>query len=150
MIQSNNELRITNTGPTLCDNVGDKMWRFICQRIILENHFYNRNGCFYIKVIWKWERKFKLGDVKDGWYRLELNQIQHIWDLQWTNIVNFRDRNFLITNSPWKNTTCAAKTHICMIESTSGREKPAIIGPNTVNNEIMQIAQLVYNTIQYE
>lgn len=116
----------------------------------LENHFYNRNGCFYIKVVWKWERKFKPGDIRDGLYKFKQDKIPNIWQIKWVNQANFRDGNFLITNCPRHNTLCSAKTHICMIEWVSWRERPIITGPHTVDSEIRQIAQLVYNTIQYE
>lgn len=116
----------------------------------LEKHFYGEGGCFYIKILWKWEKSFKTGWIWNGLYKFEENSIQPIWGPKWTYETDFVNGNFLITNCPKNDTMCTPKSHICMIEGWSNWAKPIIVGPRTVNTSIMKISQLLYNTLHYE
>ncbi len=116
----------------------------------LEKHFYGQGGCFYIKILWKWEQSFSPGWVQNGSYWFDENSMQPTGTHLWTHETDFLNKNFLITNCPKNNTACAPKSHICMLEGWSNWSRPIVTGPHTVDKSILKVSQLLYNTLRHE
>ncbi len=126
-----------------------------CHDLLDEHEFHqkhfdtSRGWCFYFKLLGKNRADFRVGSLNNGTYSFQSNLI-HMSDEIDPHKVGIEDKGFVISNLPRTSTLCRGDSHICMVEGISHPADELITWPRDVNGLVLQISDLVYNSLVYE